>query len=92
MPRQAFQNPFSLGPDGHNLAQFKVAWFTGPGGGRVPRYVGWADSGSSTASPLWRIMRISYNDIDDSPTDVEWAAGTSDFNQIWDNRAVLAYS
>lgn len=57
------------------------------GGGTL--YVGEAAPGSSTAGAVWRIRRVV-----DSAGDmtVLFAAGTSSFNQIWDNHLILAYS
>ena len=93
MPRAPFQNPFTFGPDGHNIARTKIAWVTGPGGSRVPEYLGWADNGVATSASLWRICRISYNDgSTDNPTDIDWAGGNSDFHHVWDDRAILSYS
>jgi len=53
-------------------------------------YVGYAKPGSSTASAVWRILRI-----DDSVTDtstVAWADGNLNFDNIWDNKESLSYS
>lgn len=54
----------------------------------VITYVGSAAPGTATAAASWSIKRL------DSTTGlvVLWAAGTAAFNQVWDNRAALAYS
>lgn len=52
-------------------------------------YVGKALTGASTGSAAWQISRIS---ISGSLTSVEYAGGTTSFNQIWANRAGLTYS
>lgn len=57
----------------------------------VIRYVGYANPGTSTAEPFWRIARIT-SDASDNPVTVEWADGNEAYDNIWDNRAVLVYS
>ena len=52
-------------------------------------YRGWANVGSSSASAVWRIQRIS---ISDGVYTFEWADGDADFDNVWDDRASLSYS
>jgi hypothetical protein len=54
-------------------------------------YQGWAATGSSTASPLWRICKLSYNS-NNFVTDIQWANGSQSFTAIWDDRASYNYS
>lgn len=52
-------------------------------------YIGKAVAGSSTSDPVWQIQRIT---ISGSLTAIEYAAGTTSFNQVWSSRAGLSYS
>lgn len=58
--------------------------------GENPVYVGEAAPGSATSAEAWRIRKLTYSGA--NLTDVEWADGDTDFNNIWDNRASLSYS
>lgn len=52
-------------------------------------YVGFAAPGSSTASAVWRIFRITTT----STTLIKvFADGNRNYDNIWDNRASLSYS
>lgn len=51
-------------------------------------YVGIAPPGSASSGALWSIKRLDST----SGLVVLYAAGSAAFNQIWDNRAALAYS
>ena len=51
-------------------------------------YVGQASPGTATAAASWSIKRLDST----SGLVVLYAAGTASFNQVWDNRAALAYS
>lgn len=51
-------------------------------------YIGKAYPGASTASAVWQISKIDST----SGTNITWAAGSSNFNQVYDSRASLAYS
>lgn len=62
--------------------------------GRVdsqPVFVGWAPPGQPTSAATWKLMQMSY---DGSSRIIrrQWAAGTSKFQHVWDDRAILAYS
>ena len=52
-------------------------------------YRGEAVPGSLTSDPLWRVQRITITGDD---LVIEWADGSSDFTQIWDDRLTLTYS
>lgn len=56
-----------------------------------PLYLGKAVPGTATSSPLWQIRKFTY-DINSNLTVIQFANGTNDFTQIWDNRASLPYS
>jgi len=51
-------------------------------------YVGQADPGSSTASAVWRIKRITETA---GGASIDWADGVGTFTHVWDDRASLTY-
>lgn len=53
-------------------------------------YRGEAEVGSSEASALWRIRKITIG-IDGDIVET-WASGSADFNKIWADRATYTYS
>jgi hypothetical protein len=53
-------------------------------------YIGDAQPGSSSASPAWRIRRISMDSSGNPETSL--LAGVGAANQVWDNRASLSYT
>lgn len=53
-------------------------------------YLGFAAPGTATSSAGWQIRRIS-NYTENDPF-VDFAGGTNDFNQVWDDYAGLSYS
>lgn len=52
-------------------------------------YVGEAAPGSSTASAVWKIKRLQTVA---TVTTIAWADGNENFDNIWNNRAILTYS
>ena len=52
-------------------------------------YVGEAACGTPVSAAAWRIKRITQSG---SVMLIEWANGSSNFNQIWNNRAALTYT
>ena len=53
-------------------------------------YVGYADPGTASSSPLWQIFRL---DESSDPELVKlYADGDTDFDNVWDDRASLSYS
>jgi len=52
-------------------------------------YIGEAFPGTPTSSALWRIKRVVETGPD---SEITWADGNSDFDNIWDNRLSLSYS
>jgi len=65
--------------------------FEWDGSGVNPIYIGCALQGSSKASALWQIRKLTYDGAN-NPTDVQYANGSPLFNAIWNNRAALSYS
>jgi len=51
-------------------------------------YVGEAAPGTDTSASTWRIKRLDSS----SGLVISWAAGNSDFDKIWDNRAGYVYT
>jgi len=49
-----------------------------------PIYVGEALPGIATSATGWRIKKITY-DASNNPTNVEWADGNTNFDNIMDN-------
>jgi hypothetical protein len=58
--------------------------------GETVIYRGEAIVGAIDADATWRIRRITL--AEDGDATEEWAAGSALFNQVWANRASLAYS
>ena len=59
--------------------------------GERAKFVGYAAPGESTANAVWRVLKLIYNASDDV-VEVLWADGDTNFDNVWDNRAVLSYS
>jgi hypothetical protein len=59
--------------------------------GISPIFIGEAPPGSSTSAPVWRIRQIVYVP-GPNPSQIIWADGDTNFDNIWDNRASLSYS
>lgn len=53
-------------------------------------YKGEATPGTANSAASWRISRITTNAEGDVTE--EWAGGTAEFTQVWDNRLSLSYS
>ena len=54
-------------------------------------YVGEAKAGTETNATGWRIKKITY-DGNNNATQVDWADGNNNQDNIWDNRTSLSYS
>jgi hypothetical protein len=52
-------------------------------------YVGKAEIGSSESDPVWRILRLTESGQN---TDVQYADGDDNFDNVWADRASLSYS
>jgi hypothetical protein len=55
----------------------------------VTQYVGEASSGVQTSSPFWRIRQIVYTG---NSIAIKYADGNPEFDNVWDNRAILTYA
>lgn len=60
-------------------------------GGTNPVYIGLATPGTATSEAKWLIRKLTF-DGSNNPTDIQFATGTPNYDQIWDNRASLSYS
>lgn len=56
-----------------------------------PIYIGEANPGTGKGSAGWRIRKIIY-DADGNITDIQYADGDANFDNIWNNRASYSYS
>lgn len=54
-------------------------------------YVGWAQTGTATSDPYWRIMQQTFN-ASNQVTDIKWPNGSTGFGSVWDNRTTYTYS
>lgn len=54
-------------------------------------YYGLAAPGTLTSEAGWQIRRETLDD-QGRTTQIDFAGGTLEYNQIWDNRATLDYS
>lgn len=52
-------------------------------------YIGEATPGSSNASSVWRIQRLTFTGDN---IDIQWAEGNSNFSNSWSNRAAHTYT
>ena len=64
--------------------------FTKLSGGQQVEFQGWANPGSSKDDAVWRIRRLLYDGT--FPTDIVWANGNQNFDNIWNDRESLDYS
>jgi hypothetical protein len=55
--------------------------------GATYTYIGKASPGSAEGSAVWQIARLT-----NANTTIVYANGSSSFDQIWTNRAILSYS
>lgn len=51
-------------------------------------YVGFSDIGTSDASALWRIAKVS---VSGAVTSITWADSNGLYDNVWNNRASLSY-
>lgn len=52
-------------------------------------YIGEAAAGSSSASAVWKVKRLTDSSGDIT---IEFADGNANYDNVWDNRASLSYS
>jgi len=55
-----------------------------------PEYIGEAYPGYATSVARWRIKKLTYDGS--NVTQIDWADGNDDFDNVWDDRASLSYS
>lgn len=53
-------------------------------------YLGRAAAGSAKNAAVWQICKLTYSGS--NPTDIKWADGNQNYDNVWDNRASLSYS
>ena len=76
-----------LGYDGKNLVRQRanaIAIIFDKSGG----YVGYAPVGSLTSASAWQIQKLDTS----NGVAITYANGSSNYDQIWDNRASLSFS
>ena len=56
-----------------------------------PIYVGEALEGTAKSAASWRIKKLTW-DANGNCTDLQWADGNDNFDNIWDNRTTYSYS
>lgn len=54
-------------------------------------YVGNAQPGSASSSPVWRIKQLNYNGSSQI-TSIKFPSGSPSYSFVWDNRTSLTYS
>lgn len=52
-------------------------------------YMGRADAGTSRSAAIWQIRKYFTNA--DGDTELAWADGNAEFDNVWANRASLTY-
>jgi hypothetical protein len=60
-------------------------------GSNNPIYIGLAQTGQLKSAPAWLIRKLSF-DSNNNVTDIQFASGSKQFNQVWNDRASLSYS
>lgn len=60
-------------------------------GGTNPIYLGIAAPGTTTSDANWQIRKLTF-DGNNNITSIQYANGSSEFDQIYDDRASLSYS
>jgi hypothetical protein len=53
-------------------------------------YIGEALPGTATSASTWRIKRMDESASPD--LEILWADGDANFDNVWDDRAILSYS
>ena len=83
-------SPFPMFDKFYYIFFFYTKAFAYKAGTSFVEYTGWAKSGSSKASPVWIIQKITYDGT--KATDIQWADGNINENKIWNNKETLDYS
>lgn len=55
-----------------------------------PVYIGWASPGTLTSAADWRIAFLEYSGGE--LVRLTWADGNTNFDNVYDDRAILTYS
>lgn len=53
-------------------------------------FIGLADPGSAKNAASWQIRKITYSGF--AVTDIQFADGDANFDNVWDDRSGLSYS
>lgn len=83
-----------LGYDGQSLQRLNasnLALQLDYSGGSNPIYIAIAKPGTATSTAKWQIKKLTF-DGNNNITKIEYANGSPNFDQIYDNRASLSYS
>ena len=56
-----------------------------------PIYIGTAPQGSAKSAAAWQIRKLIFDGAN-NVTDIQYAAGSLLYNQIWNDRVGLTYS
>lgn len=67
----------------------KVLW---DGSSATVNYLGEANFGAATSAACWRILRLTFSGTDNTDIAIEYADGNDEFDNVWDNRAILTYA
>lgn len=65
---------------------------TGGASGTEVLYLGEAEPGTATSAAKWRIKKFTYDAGTNNVSQIDWADGNDNFDNIWTNRANLSYS
>ena len=60
--------------------------------GKTLIYRGEATPGTATSAATWRIRKLDIDNGSNGDVATTWADGNADFDNVWDNRAILSYS
>lgn len=53
-------------------------------------FIGLAEPGTAKSADSWQIRKITYSGF--AVTDIQFAGGTNNFDQVWNDRSSLSYS
>lgn len=56
-----------------------------------PKYIGLAIPGTATSASKWKLMKLTY-DASLNLTDVQYADGNENFDNVWNIRGTYTYS
>jgi len=60
--------------------------------GKTLIYRGEATPGTATSAATWRIRKLDIDNGSNGDVATTWADGNADFDNVWDDRAILSYS